>query len=216
MHAYPAPIRHRWRRRACADGRTTAIVRWPDSGASRSDCRHCASHLCTADPGRQALAINAPGGPSGVVEPPSRAAILRLRAWLATAALPDPPLQLMPGVEAWSPELARIQILTETSSSAGPTRAFLERRYIAARYGPPEIRALAKPHQLPGDPRGPQFSRGSGGTTIRAGGRHVYECRQGRAQLPPCLAVVACCRAASSRLPAFRSSLKVASSIWPR
>jgi hypothetical protein len=33
----------------------------------------------------------------------------------------------------------------------------LELRYLASRYGPPEIRALARLHQLPGDPRGPQF-----------------------------------------------------------
>ena len=30
-----------------------------------------------------------------------------------------------------------------------------ELRYLAARYGAPEIRALAKPEQLPDDPRGP-------------------------------------------------------------
>jgi hypothetical protein len=29
-------------------------------------------------------------------------------------------------------------------------------RHFAARDGPPEIRALADPDQLPGDPRGPQ------------------------------------------------------------
>jgi hypothetical protein len=45
----------------------------------------------------------------------------------------------------------------KTFSESGPQRAVLELRYIAARYGPPEIRALAKPAQLPGDPRGPQF-----------------------------------------------------------
>jgi hypothetical protein len=63
----------------------------------------------------------------------------------------------MPGVEAWSPELTRRQLLAETFSEGGPQQAVLELRYIAARYGPPEIWALARPHQLPGDPCGPQF-----------------------------------------------------------
>jgi hypothetical protein len=63
----------------------------------------------------------------------------------------------MPGVEAWNRELTRRQLLSETVSEGGPQRAVLELRYLAARYGPPEIRALARPDQLPGDPRGPQF-----------------------------------------------------------
>jgi hypothetical protein len=79
---------------------------------------------------------------------------MRLRAWLRTAELPDPPMITMPGIEAWSPELTRRQLLAETFSEGGPQRAILEPRYIAARYGPPEIRALARPDQLPGDPRG--------------------------------------------------------------
>jgi hypothetical protein len=92
-----------------------------------------------------------------VLEPPSRDDIMLLRAWLRTAELPDPPMVTMPGVEAWSPELARMQLLAETDSPSGPARAFLESRYIAVRYGPPEIRELARPDQLPGDPRGPQL-----------------------------------------------------------
>jgi hypothetical protein len=92
-----------------------------------------------------------------MVEPPSRDDIMRLRTWLRTAKLPEPPMLTMPGVEAWSPELTRMQLLAETASEAGPQRAVLELRYIAARYGPPEIRALARPELLPVDPRGPQF-----------------------------------------------------------
>jgi hypothetical protein len=41
------------------------------------------------------------GRSGGSVQPPSREAILRLRAWLADAELRDPPLRLMPGVEAY-------------------------------------------------------------------------------------------------------------------
>jgi hypothetical protein len=47
--------------------------------------------------------------------------------------------------------------LAETFSESGPQRVVLDLRNITVRYGPPEIRALARPHQLPGDPRGPQF-----------------------------------------------------------
>jgi hypothetical protein len=103
-----------------------------------------------------------------------------------------------PGVEAWSPELTRRQLLSETHSEAGPQRAVLELRYIAARYGPPEIRALAKPDQLPvthqpliavyidgiralarpdqlpGDPRRPQFRPSS---WCRCSGRSCRRCR---------------------------------------
>jgi hypothetical protein len=92
-----------------------------------------------------------------VVEPPSRDDILRLRTWLRTAELPEPPMLTMPGVEAYSPELTCRQLLAEMFSEAGSRTTALELRYIAARYGSPEIRALARPDQLPGDPRGPQF-----------------------------------------------------------
>jgi hypothetical protein len=50
-----------------------------------------------------------------VVEPPSREEILRLRAWLAAAELPAPPLHTMPGVEAYNVELKRQQLLAATS-----------------------------------------------------------------------------------------------------
>jgi hypothetical protein len=89
-----------------------------------------------------------------VLEPPSRHDILRLRDWLRTAELPEPPMLTIPGVEALSPELTRRQLLAETDSEGGLRTAVLELHYLAARYGPPEIRALARPHQLPGDPRG--------------------------------------------------------------
>jgi hypothetical protein len=63
----------------------------------------------------------------------------------------------MPGAECLSPERTRRQLLAETISESGPTCAVLELRYIAARCGTPEIRALTRPHQLPGDAHGPQF-----------------------------------------------------------
>jgi hypothetical protein len=87
-----------------------------------------------------------------VVEPPTREAILRLRAWLATADLPDPPLKLMPGVEAYDVELLRDQVLAATVVGDDRT-ALLNLRYLTARYGPPEIAALARPEQLPRPPR---------------------------------------------------------------
>jgi hypothetical protein len=85
-----------------------------------------------------------------VLEPPSRDDILRQRAGLRTAELPDPPMLTMPGVEAWSPELTPRQLLAETASEGGSRTAVLELRYLAVRYEPPEIRALAKPETLPG------------------------------------------------------------------
>jgi hypothetical protein len=63
------------------------------------------------------------GRSGGLVEPPSREAILRLRAWLAETAVGD----------------------------AGT--AVLKLRYLAARYGPPEIATLARPEQLARPPR---------------------------------------------------------------
>jgi hypothetical protein len=66
---------------------------------------------------------------------------------------PDPPLRTMPGVEAYDVELLRAQVLAETASPGGPHRTLLELRYLAARYGPPEIAALARPEQLPRAPR---------------------------------------------------------------
>ena len=87
-----------------------------------------------------------------MVEPPSREAILRLRAWLADAELPDPPLALMPGVTAYDVELLRSRLLAATALGDDGT-ALLNLRYLAARYGPPGIAALARPEQLPRPPR---------------------------------------------------------------
>jgi hypothetical protein len=75
-----------------------------------------------------------------------------VQSWLATAALPEPPLVLMPGVAAYDVERLRAQLLAETAlgDSAG---AVLNLRYLAARYGPPAIAALAMPESLPRPPR---------------------------------------------------------------
>jgi hypothetical protein len=83
---------------------------------------------------------------------PSWTDIRALRAWLATAELPEPPLGLMPGLEAHDVERLRAQLLAETAlgDSAG---AVLNLRYLAARYGPPEIAALARPDSLLRPPR---------------------------------------------------------------
>ena len=86
-----------------------------------------------------------------MVEPPSREAMLRLRSWLAEAALPDPPLKLMPGVEAYDVERLRQHILAGTAVGDCAT-ALLNLRYLAARYAPPEIAALSRPGQLPRPP----------------------------------------------------------------
>jgi hypothetical protein len=51
------------------------------------------------------------------VQPPSRDTILRLRAWLAAAALPAPPLKTMPGVEAYDVELLRSQLLADLAAA---------------------------------------------------------------------------------------------------
>jgi hypothetical protein len=48
--------------------------------------------------------------PTSFGERPDRAAIRRLRAWLATTALPEPPLKLMPGVTADDVALLRQQV----------------------------------------------------------------------------------------------------------
>jgi hypothetical protein len=61
-------------------------------------------------------------------------------------------------VQAFDGELLRRQVLHSVQVGDGDYASALMRlRYLAAHYGPPEIRELAKPHQLPGDPRGPQF-----------------------------------------------------------
>jgi hypothetical protein len=51
-------------------------------------------------------------------------------------------------------ELLRAHVLAGTASPGGLERALLELRYLAARYGRPEIAALARPEQLPRAPRG--------------------------------------------------------------
>ena len=66
-----------------------------------------------------------------------------LLSWLEVADLPDPPLRLMPGVEAYDVELMREQLLIGVP---GGSRAdLLKLRYLAACYGPAEIRELAEP-----------------------------------------------------------------------
>jgi hypothetical protein len=62
-------------------------------------------------------------------------------------------MKTMPGVEAYDVELLRAHILAATASPGGLARALLELRFLAARYGSPEIAALARPEQLPRPPR---------------------------------------------------------------
>jgi hypothetical protein len=97
----------------------------------------------------------------GIVQPAvaglTFAELTRLRTWLATAELPEPPLRTMPGVEAYNVELKRQQLLAWTGGVVPDANALLELRYLAAHYGPPEIRALAQADQLPRAPHGPQF-----------------------------------------------------------
>jgi hypothetical protein len=57
----------------------------------------------------------------------------------------------MPGVEAFDVERLRAQLLAETA--LGDSAAVLNRRCLAARYGPPESAALARPEQPPRAPR---------------------------------------------------------------
>jgi hypothetical protein len=94
-------------------------------------------------------ALDAPTTPTGW---PGWAAIARLRAWLATAELAAPPLLTIPGVEAYDVALLRARLLAETAVGDAGT-ATLKLRHLAARYGPPEIAALARPEQLPRPPR---------------------------------------------------------------
>jgi hypothetical protein len=82
------------------------------------------------------------------------AAIARLCAWLERAELPPPPLDTLPGVQAFDVERLRRQVLTSVQVGGGDYSAALMRlRYLAARYGPPEIAALARPAELPQPPR---------------------------------------------------------------
>ena len=78
------------------------------------------------------------------------AAIARLCAWLETAKLPPPPLHALPGVQAFDVELLRWQLLAFIAAVA-------ELRYLAARYGPPAIAALARSDELPHPPRRRQY-----------------------------------------------------------
>jgi hypothetical protein len=78
------------------------------------------------------------------------APIARLCAWLETADLPAPPLDTLPGVQAFDIELLRRRILHSVQVGDGDYGPALVRlRYLAARYGPPEIAALARPEELP-------------------------------------------------------------------
>jgi hypothetical protein len=85
------------------------------------------------------------------------AAIARLCAWLKRAELPPAPLDTLPGVQAFDLGLLRRQVLHSVQvgdGDYGPALAKL--RYLAARYGLPEIAALARPAELPQPPRGRQ------------------------------------------------------------
>jgi hypothetical protein len=68
---------------------------------------------------------------------------------------PGPLLRTMPGVEAYDVERLRAQLWAGTplgDSAAG----LLNLRYLAARYGPPELAAPARREQLP---RAPWYRR---------------------------------------------------------
>jgi hypothetical protein len=69
------------------------------------------------------------------------------------AALPAQPLDTLPGVQAFDVELLRRQVLHSVQVGGGDYGpAQLRLRYLAARYGPPEIAALARPAELPQPP----------------------------------------------------------------
>ena len=86
--------------------------------------------------------------------PLDAAAIARLCAWLQTAELPPPPLDTLPGVQAFDVELLRRQVLHSVQVGDGDYASALARlRYLAAQYGPPEIAELARPEELPQPPR---------------------------------------------------------------
>jgi hypothetical protein len=81
------------------------------------------------------------------------AAIASLCACLDTAELPPAPLDTLPGVQAFDVELLRRQLLGSIAAGlAGYGPAVAELRYLAARYGPPAIAALARPDALPRPP----------------------------------------------------------------
>jgi hypothetical protein len=71
-------------------------------------------------------------------------AIARLCAWLEHAALPAPPLERLPGVQAFDVELLRRQTLRSVQASGGDYDTALARlRYLAARYGSPRDRGAS-------------------------------------------------------------------------
>jgi hypothetical protein len=79
--------------------------------------------------------------------------IARLGAWLESAELPPPPLDTMPGVQAFDVELLRRETLRSVQVGGGDYWSAINRlRYLAARYGPPEISVLARPDDLPQPP----------------------------------------------------------------
>ena len=79
--------------------------------------------------------------------------IARLCAWLEHAELPPPPLDALPAVQAFDVELLRGQRLRSVQGGGGDYSSALSRlRYLAARYGPPELALLAKPEELPQPP----------------------------------------------------------------
>ena len=82
--------------------------------------------------------------------PLDAAAIARLCAWLERAELPAPRLDVLPGVQAFDVELMRRQVLHSVQAVDGDYEpALLKLRYLAARYGPPEIAVLARADELP-------------------------------------------------------------------
>ena len=62
-------------------------------------------------------------------------------------------------MQAFDIELLRRQLLASIAAVglAGYSPAVAELRYLAARYGPPAIAALARPDQLPRPPRRRQY-----------------------------------------------------------
>jgi hypothetical protein len=81
------------------------------------------------------------------------AAIARLCPWLERTELPAPPLDTLPGVQAFDVDLLRRQVLHSVQDGDGDYGPALTRlRYLAARYGSPEIARLARPEELPQPP----------------------------------------------------------------
>jgi hypothetical protein len=72
--------------------------------------------------------------------------VSRLRAWLEGAVLPPPPLETLPGVTAYNPALLRAHTLAELDMREGAamrSAGVMTLRWLAHRYGPPDVRALA-------------------------------------------------------------------------